>query len=141
MKKKLLVLGAVSGLGGYLVGCLLLGGLVKEMLPIGSPQFHLHIASSLLGDIVYAIILAFACSRSGLVSAPKAFGTSLMIGFILFTGMDLLFFPLFGAPHSDLTPIPGHLFNTLIAAMLGGSAALQLSFVRDRIVRNIALEH
>jgi hypothetical protein len=141
MKKRLMTIGASSGMLGYVVGFLLLGELAKSFMSVGTPQLYFHVAASLSGNVVFAIALTMLGRRYRLTSVPKAFGASMLVGFVIFSGMDLLFFPIVQTAPSTLLMISGHFLNCVLIALLGGLAGLQLSFLKDPIVRHMVMEH
>lgn len=136
-----MAIGASSGVLGYLVGFLLLGEVARTFMSVGTPQLYFHVASSLLGDVVFAITLTMLGRRYRLTSALKAFGASMLVGFVIFSGLDLLFFPIVQTAHSTLLIISGHILNCMLIALLGGLAGLQISFLKDPIIRHMAMEH
>ncbi len=134
--------GFVAGVTGFLFGWVILGDIAAEFASgpeqehAGFPAAMRNLIGMLMAVLTFGTLVARAGARRRILSFMKGFTSSLFIGFLIYSSVELIF-PVMSVESLSGSFILEVLLKSAFAGVMGAFAANVLYLLRDPIERNM----
>lgn len=134
MNTKMILAILASAVAAFLAGWLLFGiamagyyeahmlhydGLMK-------PEEEMNLGLIFLGNLLFAAMVTWVCSRTGATSLMKGMTTGALLGALIYSSVDLMFMAMMNLFSGSTVVIVDIVVNTVWAALVGAVAGLVL---------------
>jgi hypothetical protein len=134
MNTKMLLAGLAAGMVGFLLGWLIFGMLLMDYFTANIVQHsglmrseeEFNLLAMLLSNILYGVLIAWVCLRSGVTGLAGGAYTGFVLGIVFYTSMALFYMAMMNWYMNIPVMLVEILANTLWSTAMGAAAGIVL---------------
>lgn len=135
MNTRVLLAGLASGVAGFLLGWVIFGMLLMDYFEAGvihyeglhKPEEEMNLGLVFLANLLFGLMLAWVCDKSGSRSAGSGFVAGAVVGFGVYASMSIMFLAFMNWYTGMSVAVVEILANTVWSALMGAVAGLVLA--------------